>query len=198
MGTFMHRLSGNAAGIDPSVNAATLDGLAAADLVAKGEADSVDSSMIADGPGIAQTIVEPTAVVSSGVQTMADVTITAPADGYAVVTGSSDTFLIHTNGALSFGFVGVSDNNVDFADDENIDIIIPADAGSGTYGRGFSMTKVFPVTEGDNTFYFLAQPSVGSLQVGDIHLVALYLPSSVGTVDVGPSVAAELSEPESR
>ena len=32
MGTFMHRLSGNAAGIDPSVNAATLDGLAAADL----------------------------------------------------------------------------------------------------------------------------------------------------------------------
>lgn len=45
------------------------------------------------------------------VESLLEVTLNAPADGYAVVTGSADFFLIHNTGTSSHGFPGVSNQS---------------------------------------------------------------------------------------
>ena len=58
MGTFMHRLSGNADGTDPSVDAATLQGMTPEDLMAGNDGDDGDDGDGGDNGGIDESRLE--------------------------------------------------------------------------------------------------------------------------------------------
>lgn len=157
--------------------------MAAAGFVQAGQADSVTPEMTTAEPGVTQAASLDTTILAGGVETMLEVTITAPADGYALLAGSADVFLIHTNGTSEFVFLGVSDQSAVLEADENKDIILDDAAPSGTYTEVFSMQKIFPVTAGDNTFYLLANEFGGNTQVGDMQLAAVYFPTAYGPVE---------------
>ena len=179
MSAFMRRLAANQV-----VDAGTLEGVAAAGFIQAGQADSVTPAMTTAEPGVAQAASEPTVNLAGPVESLLEVTLNAPADGYAVVTGSADFFQLHTTGTSSNGFLGVSNQSTLLAGDENKDILLPSGAASGSYSETFSMQKVFPVTAGANTFYLLGRELSGVLQAGDMQLVAVYIPTAYGTVDV--------------
>ncbi len=186
MAAFMRRLASSQA-----VDAGRLEGVAAAGFVGAGQADSVSPAMTTAEPGVAQAASDTTTILSSGVETLLSVTITAPADGYVLVTGSADAFMSHTAGTQDVGFFGVSNQNTDLGVDENKDIILDDGATTGLYSEVLSMQKVFPVTAGDNTFYLLGRRNAGSIQMGDMQITAIYFPTAYGTVEmITPTGAA--------
>lgn len=179
MSAFMRRLATNRV-----VDAGTLEGVAATGFVGAGQADSVTPAMTTAEPGVAQAASLQTVQLGGGVETLLEVTINAPAAGYAVVAGSADVFIQHTSGTMDVGFLGVSDQAAVLEADENKDVILEDSAPSGLYSETFSMQKAFPVVAGANTFYLLGWESAGVLQVGDMQIVAMYFPTAYGTVEL--------------
>ena len=185
MAAFMRRLADSQA-----VDAGTLEGVGAAGFVGAGEADSVTPAMTTAEPGVAQAADDTTTILDGTVQALLEVTITAPADGYVLVTGSTDVFMQHTNGTRDLAFFGVSDQSADIGVDENKDIILDAAAPTGLYSEVASMQKVYPVSAGANTFYLLGEELTGNVQMGDMQLVAVYFPTAYGMVQIVPATTA--------
>lgn len=185
MAAFMRRLADSQA-----VDAGTLEGIGASGFVGAGQADSVTPAMTTAEPGVAQATSLDTVILAGGVETLLSVTITAPADGYVVVTGGADVFYSHNTGTSDIAFFGVSNQETVLGDDENKDLILNGTAGSGTYSEVVSMQKAYPVSAGDNTFYLLANEFGGNVQMGDMQLVALYVPTAYGTVEIVTDPAA--------
>ncbi len=179
MAAFMRRLADSQA-----VDAGTLEGVGADGFVGAGAADSVTPAMTTAEPGVAQAASDTTVVLDGTVEALLTVTITAPAAGYVMVTGSADAFMQHTNGTQDFAFFGVSDQSVDIGLDENKDIILTGAAPTGLYSEVVSMQKVYPVTAGANMFYLLGEENTGNVQMGDMQLVAVYFPTAYGPVEM--------------
>ena len=181
MAAFMQRLADNQV-----VDAGALEGNASSDFVMQGEANSVTPVMTAAEAGVAQVNDAGFYGLDGTVQDIDSITITAPAAGFVIVSLTSEVWSIHVSGvSRTETQVGVSTSSTSFASGEDHDIQIPSAAASGTYVDTVGVTKVFPVSAGANTFYFLAERATGTGgQVGDYQMTAMFVGSSYGTVDL--------------
>lgn len=164
MGTFMHRLSGNDSGTDPSVNADRVDGLESAELRS----------------GVAAVASNAFDALTGGIEVIESVELTAPADGYVIVTGSTNTWAQHTNGTADIGRYGVSDSPTAF--DIGKEFVMPDSAASGFYEFGWSEARVYPVAAGAHTFYLLGEETSGNIGPSFPTLTALFVPAAYGAV----------------
>ena len=121
--------------------------------------------------------------------TVAQVTLNAPAAGYAVVHGHMTIFLQHTNGTFDNCIYKLTNSPTDaVTNDYNVGVArVPSEAPTGTLPFCFptSMTAVFPVSAGNNTFYLRAldSQSTGNDGVLNAQVTAVYLPGRYNKAD---------------
>jgi len=112
-------------------------------------------------------------------------TITAPADGYAIVIGSCFVVVLHSSGTDDLLGFGVSDA-ASFSGNPYKELEIPSGAATGDYRQSVTVVGVFPVTQGSNTFRFLGYRYSGSGNVFDANIMVLFVPTAYGTVASEP------------
>lgn len=108
-------------------------------------------------------------------QDVASVTISAPSDGHVIVTGSGTFEAVHTNGTTDFlrAFVTKISGAIDFSTLEYFEI--DSAAPTGGYGAPFSITRAYPVSAGDTTFYLTADEGLGSGAINRANITALFV-----------------------
>ena len=112
------------------------------------------------GVGFASAATEESTELTNAYQDLVTLTITAPQDGYIVLTGSGyldlTTFSTSVGPvwgqvSLSIGTISGSSNN-----ENEIGVEIPrAEGGGYSYKQPFSITTVIPVTRGSHSFYMV-------------------------------------------
>ncbi len=153
----------SAAGKATNLNADELDGKDSARFAAKAEAPGFDHQTVGV---VALTLFT---------QNVTQVTVTVPADGFVVLTGSGTLKSSHTNGRSTDSIVYLTRNWG--APDSTILALqtVPASAPTGNYSDSFSITRVFPVTAGENTFYMTAEIISGGSMIDTASLTGLYV-----------------------
>ncbi len=147
--------------------------------------ESAVASLQTAQPGAAQ-VLGTTAVTSVGttLSSVLSLDVTAPAAGYVVVTAAGEAQLIHTSGtATNIDELGIGPSATSLPTIDQVDIQMPSAAASGIYDQAFSVTRVFPVSAGTTTFYLDAVKSAGgSINLNNMRMTAIYLPTAAGTV----------------
>ena len=165
MGTFMHRLSGNAPGIDPSVDAATVEGYSGADLMT--------GAAVASGNGP----VMPTDTLAS----MQSIDVTAPADGFLFVVAHAqvDWPTAAEDTRLEFG---LSLDGATLPAEQ--DVLTGGAATSETVSMAAAATNVFAVSAGDHTVHLMGQREGGvdgDVVVFDMTISVFFTANSIAT-----------------
>ncbi len=127
------------------------------------------------------------------------VTINAPASGYALIIASAEVEVDHVNGTISTAVVGVSSNPDNFQSNTDLEIRIPANAGTGQFDYPVTSHAIFQVSEGANTFYFLGSDNNtggSTVTVFDRQVSAIYIPTSYGAlgINAAPNIPDEYSQ----
>jgi len=131
-----------------------------------------------EAPAVNSTTLNGTLTLTASVQDLAQVTLTAPSDGYAVVTGSGtfDQFgSNHSNGTADFlrAFISRTSGDADFSTLEFF--TVPAVAPSGRYAAPFSITRIYPVTAGAHDFYLTGDLLSGAGVINRANITALFI-----------------------
>jgi len=168
--------------------------------------DAIGSSEILDEPGASSSTygggwyaLDPLVLT-----TIRSSTITAPADGYALVIGTTQPMIFHSSGTDSSLDVGVSDSDSSLPENQDLQVRLDRGLASGTYSVPATAHGLFEVSAGSNTFYMLARENSGNVEMYDIQLTVIYIPSAYGTVsptlafgrndgDIASSPAAPIS-----
>lgn len=178
----------SAAGINDNFTAVktAVDALEAPNSVttAKIADGAVTAAKVADEPGVVQGTGNNCTISTlvAGNQSIRTATLNAPAAGFALVIGSAQVNITHTNGTTSETTIGVSTTATTLPGDQDKAIAIASSAASGTYRFAGSGQKVFPVTAGANTFHLVADENSGASTVADCTLSVMFFPTSYGTV----------------
>ena len=144
--------------------------------------NAVTAAKIADEPGAGQDVNAGSIALDGTLQTIQEVTITAPAAGFALVVASTEVDLNHTTATATTVKIGVT-NGAAFAGDQDKDVEIPANAPTGNYKQVVASQKIFPVTAGSNTFRLLADEGTGAVVLDERTLSVVFIPTSYGTVE---------------
>jgi hypothetical protein len=96
--------------------------------------------------------------------------------------GSVEAQVIHSTGLATTALFGISDAAGAFPATQDFNLTMPASAPTGTYVLPVTVHGLFTVNAGLNTFYFLGDEGSGSLQISDIQLSIVYVPTAYGTV----------------
>lgn len=141
-----------------------MDGKHAAEFAAKAEEPGFD----------AQTVTNYTAL-SRTATNVATVTLTAPAGGFVILTGNGGFSANHTNGTASAlrAFLAKTSGSLDY--NNLTHQAVPASAPSGNYSAPFSITRVYPVTAGEHTFYMTADAYSGSGHLARHNLTGIFV-----------------------
>jgi hypothetical protein len=131
-----------------------------------------------EAPAVNSTTLNGTLTLTASVQDLAQVTVTAPSAGYAVVTGSGtfDQFgSNHSNGTADFlrAFISRTSGDADFSTVEFLSV--PAVAPSGRYAAPFSITRMYPVTAGAHDFYLTGDLLSGAGMINRANITALFI-----------------------
>ena len=151
----------------PNLNADKLDGLEAGGFATASEAAGFDYQD--NGTSLP--------VLTETTQNIASITLTAPADGYVVLTGSGVFDTRHTasaTGGRSFARIFLTDTSGGTFPHLTY-YTIPGTAPSGTYSDPFSITRVFPVTAGENTFYMTGDAFGGQTTIVRHNLTGVFI-----------------------
>jgi hypothetical protein len=101
-----------------------------------------------------------------------------------------DFRITHTNGTATSGAVGLSDDGVSFGTAQDMNVMLSGNAPSGSYAIPAHVNGVFPVSRSvPKTIHIVATEATGDIQLEDLSLTLLYVPTSYGTVTqtlVGP------------
>jgi len=111
---------------------------------------------------------------------MDTVTISAPSDGYAIVTACGSIYWSITSTGTGMLRLKVSDTPNDVSENPGLAFMRFEFPGTGTNPNyPYNVSYVFPVTEGDNTFYFNIWHQVvnGSVLMNDHVLIAQFVPN---------------------
>ncbi len=129
--------------------------------------DSTEFAAKAEAPGFDAHTVTTSTTLSTAPTDIATVAVTAPADGFVILTGNGVFVAHHTNGMLTIprAYLTRTSGNADLSN--TTFHRIPEGAPNGTYAVPFSITRVFPVTAGEHTFYMTADRYNGG--GGQIH-----------------------------
>jgi hypothetical protein len=144
--------------------------------------DAISAVETFDEAGVASINQSVTTALDGTVQTLQSRSITVPASGYCLVMGSVEVQLLHNNGLATTALFGVSDVAGVLPGTQDFQLTMPAAAPTGTYIVPVSVHGLFTVTAGANTFYLLGDETSGGLQISDLQLSIVYVPTAYGTV----------------
>ena len=144
--------------------------------------DAISAVETLDEPGVASINQSVTTALDGTVQTLLQRSITVPAAGYCLVMGSVEAQVLHSNGLATTGLFGVSDVVGVLPATQDFNLTMPTSAPTGTYVVPVTVHGLFTVSAGPNTFYFLGDEASGSLQISDVQLSIVYVPTAYGTV----------------
>jgi len=157
---------------------------------------AITSAKIADGtvqpidlrfgvPGVASATEGLGAVtLNATVQTILSRAITIPATiGYVLVWGTAQVNVFHTSGTATNFTFGVSDAAGAFPVNQDVALLLPSTAPTGTYVFPVTVHGLFEVLQAANTFYFLGTAASGSGSVNDMQLSMIFAPYAYGTVE---------------
>ncbi|MCB2230565.1 hypothetical protein KQH82_07605 [bacterium] len=149
---------------------------------------SVSSLEILDEPGLAHSFEYGAVVANSGTDVRIDsVEITAPANGYVLITVTGYLNVGHVNGTTTNGRVWVSgDGLLDF--DNFLFTSIVSSLPTGLYYDGFSLTMVDTVTAYSTSKYIVAcdlssGAATSYVSFSRVHTTAMYFPTNYGDID---------------
>jgi hypothetical protein len=146
------------------IDADTVDGKHAADFASKAEAPGFDSQTFSGFTGLSTTTTD---IVSF--------TLTAPADGFVILTGNGIFDSAHQNGTRTLARANLTQNSGSQNSTARTYHEVPSSAPSGLYSDPFSLTRVFFVGPGEHTFYLTADMASGSGSIGHINLTGVFV-----------------------
>lgn len=144
--------------------------------------DAVNATEILNESGVANDLSTSTSSLSGTPSTLATQTITVPTDGYVLAIGSLQVNLVHSNGTQTYGEFGISQTNNSFPSHQDMAMIIPSSAPTGTFHLSTTVSGIFTVTAGAQTFYLLGEENSGVVSANDKNLSLLFVPTNYGTV----------------
>jgi len=164
-------------------------------------ANSITAPEIDDEPGVASVLQGLTSFpITDAVSAALTRSITVPRDGYVLVIASGQGQVGHVNGTTSTVEVGVSDDNSAFPSNQDVAWQLPSGAVTGTYTAPLTVHGLFEVSEGTNTFYFLARKSsvTSSAYLLDTQLTLVYVRTNYGTVSPTLTGGSDVPDAEAR
>ncbi len=146
--------------------------------------ESIVANEIADEPGVASELSGGPISLTTTRTTLISRTIVCPTAGYVFVQGMGELEMTHTNGAVSFGTMGVSDIDGTLPLNQDQSTYLPSGAASGLYLFPSSPNGLFEVAAGSNTFYLVASINSAGVtaRVWDMQLSCIFFPTSYGTI----------------
>jgi len=160
------------------------------DLAASGDASvflpesGVSSFELQSEPGVAAAVnTNFVTLTSTSPASVISRTITPPASGYILALGQTVCRISHAQGTQTSGAVGLSDDGVNLGTAQDVNVILSNNAASGSYGIPLHVNGVFPASAGvAKTIHILASEASGDIDLEDLSLTLVYLPTSYGTV----------------
>jgi hypothetical protein len=143
--------------------------------------DAISSSEILDEPGMTNYVNSAGAALTTTMSPVATQSITAPAAGYVIVTGTATAYLGHTSGTVTQILMGLSQSSSTLPISQNNFLYFPAVMPTGAYYFPVSLTAVFQVSAGVNTFYFDARANSGAGTLFNRGITLLYVPTAYGS-----------------
>jgi len=156
-----------------------------------------------DEPGVAcSTWTGTNQLLYLSVHTLVSRSITCPASGYVVAIATAHVQWFASGTFAADGDFCVSDQNATI-DEPYFSLTYPGYMPNGSYNVPVTVQRVFPVTAGTHTFYFLGGMSTNEYTLYDKQLTLIYLPTAYGAVSSfasngmpGPESEAERAEAE--
>jgi hypothetical protein len=91
--------------------------------------------------------------------------------------------ITHTSGTGTSGAVGLSDDGVNFGTAQDMNVMLASGSPSGSYAIPAHVNAVFPAEKGvAKTIHIMASESSGDIELEDISLSLLFVPTAYGTV----------------
>lgn len=146
--------------------------------------DAVSSLELGDEPGLASSRNSNfVALTSTSPQSVIFRTITPPGDGYILSLGQTVARITHVTGTGTSGAVGLSEDGLGFGTAQDLNVMIASGAASGSYAIPAHVNAVFPAEEGvAKTIHIMASETSGDIELEDISLTLLFVPTAYGIV----------------
>ncbi|MGD1048759.1 MAG: hypothetical protein ABR899_08430 [Candidatus Krumholzibacteriaceae bacterium] len=151
--------------------------------------DAISSFEILDEPGMTNYVNYLGSALTTTLSPVASQSITAPAAGYVIVTGTTTAYINQTNGTVTQFIMGVSTSSSTLPVSQSNELYFPAVMPTGAYYFPVSMTAVFQVSAGVNTFYLDARALSGAGSLFNRSITLLYVPTAYGSF-VAPLTAS--------
>ncbi len=134
-------------------------------------------------PGLASVTNTNFTSMNTAVASILSRTLTPPANGFVLALGQSVARITHTSGTATSGALGLSDDGISFGTAQDVNVAIATGAASGSYSIPVHLNGVFTATAGTPvTVHLMGTEASGVIDVEDVSLTLLYVPTSYGTV----------------
>jgi hypothetical protein len=157
-----------------------------ADVAALNTKVTETAAKVTDAPGFNSTFLAASSNLSTTAESKTSITLDAPAAGFAVVTANFVWLAQPTNGfnySARFNLSKTAGDMGSAPTGAQLSATLPTAGGDNQYFQPISMTEVFTVTSGPNTFHLNTLWTGGTVARGiqTIKLTAIYLPTRYGT-----------------
>jgi hypothetical protein len=160
--------------------------------------DAIGALEVLDESGIGFRVASGAVALDNTNKTVLSRTLTAPADGYALVIGTLQARATHTNGISDAMVFAVSNAIGTIPTGWTQNILVSSGQATGSYYFPTTVQGVFPVTAGSTTFYLIGREDAGTCTADNALLTVLYVPTAYGTVTPPPLAAGVAAVPEER
>lgn len=146
--------------------------------------DAISSGEMMNEPGLASANnTNFVTLTSTTPQSVISRSITAPSNGFVIALGQSVARIVHTLGTITSGGVGLSDDGVAFGAAQDLNVILSGNAPSGSYAIPAHVNGVFSIASGETkTIHIVASETTGDIDLEDLSLTLLFVPTSYGAV----------------
>ena len=145
------------------------DGAVNSDKIADGSVAPGDLSDTAQPAGIAYSSGDQDVLIGGGETIYRTITLNAPADGYAMVNASWVVYGLNITARCSI----TTGSTV-----ETTHMVEVEEPGAALINLAAAAVRGFPVTAGNNTFNLVCYAAVGTPNIRDSSLVAMYVPGN--------------------
>ncbi|MBK8165075.1 MAG: hypothetical protein IPK64_03810 [bacterium] len=134
-------------------------------------------------PGLASATNTNFTSLTAAVASVLSRTLTPPSGGYVLALGQCVARITHTSGTATNGAIGLSDDGLGFGTAQDVNVQISSGAASGSYSIPVHLNGVFAAAADiPVTIHLMGSESSGAIEVEDVSLTLLYVPTSYGTV----------------
>lgn len=155
--------------------------------------NSIADHEILDEPGAASAIEGLMWVELNGsIQSVISRSITVPTSGYIQAIATAQVWISHIQGIASEANFGVSNATGGFPVNQDVMLRLADGIPSGTYDFPVTVHGLFEVASGGTfTYHLLGHEASGNIDVYDMQLTLLFIPTAYGTVS--PTLAMDAS-----